>query len=126
MSNAGTLLLNALRLDAAGREKEAIPIYRRAIALGLAQRELHTTLVCLGSSLTTTGQTGQAIRTLQRARRLFPRDPTVILFLALAHAHHGQQRLALRQLGDVLLKTSTDPVLREYRTALQRKYHALR
>ena len=120
------MLKEALRLDAAGREKEAIPVYRRAIALGLAGPELHTALVCLGSSLTTTGQTAQAVRTLQRARRLLPRDPTIILFLALAHARHGQERLAIRQLGDALLKTSTHPVLRVYRKTLQRKFHALR
>ncbi len=126
MPNAAILLKEALRLDGAGREKEAIPIYRRAITLGLAHRELHTAIVCLGSSLTTTGQTAQAIRTLQRARRLFPRDPTVILFLALAHARHGQERLALRQLGDALLKTSTDPLLRDYLKPLKRKFHALR
>ena len=126
MSNAAAMLKEALRLDAEGREAEAIPAYRRAIALGLAGRELHTALVCLGSSLTTTGQTAQAIRTLQRARRLFPRDHTVTLFLALAHARHGQERLAIRQLGDALLKTSAGPRLQDYRKVLQRKYHALR
>jgi tetratricopeptide (TPR) repeat protein len=120
------LLSEALALDAVGRERKAIPLYRRAIARGLENKDLHTALVCLGSSLRTVGQTKAAITTLRKARRLFPRDIVVTLFLALAHYDAGQRDLAIRQLGDALLKESAQPSLAGYRRVLARKYHALR
>src|SRR5262245_57823016 len=125
-TSAVTKLNEALALDAAGREGEAIPLYRRAIALGLKKQDLHTALVCLGSSLRTIGQTRESIRVLQKARLLFPRDVVVTLFLALAHYDAGQQSLVIRQLADALLKESKQPGLEPYRRALARKYHALR
>ena len=81
--SASEILSEALSVDAAGREQEAIPLYRLAISRGLAKKDLHTALVCLGSSLRTVGQSKAAITTLRKARRLFPRDVVVILFLAL-------------------------------------------
>jgi Flp pilus assembly protein TadD len=120
------ILSEALVLDAASRESEAIPLYRMAIARGLAKKDLHTALVCLGSSLRTVGQTRAAIVTLRKARRLFPGDITVIMFQALAHYDAGQRDLAIRQLGNALLNESMQPRLAGYRRVLARKFHALR
>jgi tetratricopeptide (TPR) repeat protein len=125
-TTARQLLQHALSLDRKGHEREAISYYRRAIARGLSGMELHTALVCLGSSLRTVGQTDASIRTLRRSRRLFPRDVTITLFLALANHDAGRYDLALRQLGDALLKESNEPNLQPYRAVLQRKYHGLR
>jgi chloramphenicol O-acetyltransferase type A len=119
-------LREALALDAAGKERLAVPLYRRALTIGLSGENLHTALVCLGSSLRTIGETQAAIRTLQKARRLFPRDAAVILFLALAHCDAGQTHLAIRQLADGLIKESPQPRLAAYRRTLARKYHAVR
>ncbi len=125
-SLATAALTEALSLDAAGREKKAIPMYRLALARGLANDDLHTALIGLGSSLRTVGKTSAAIATLRKARRLFPRDLVVIMFLALAHYDAGQRDLVIRQLGDALLNESTQPRLTRYRRVLARKYHALR
>lgn len=125
-SSALAALTEALSLDAAGCEKQAIPLYRLALARGLANEDLHTALIGLGSSLRTVGKTAAAISTLRKARRLFPRDVVVIMFLALAHYDAGQRDLAIRQLGDALLKESKQPRLAGYRRVLGRKYHALR
>lgn len=125
-AQARSALKEAVAHDAAGRERKAIPLYRRAVAGGLGERDLHAALIGLGSSLRTTGQTRSAIATLRKARRLFPRDVTVMLFLALAHCDAGQRDLAIRQLGDALLKESKQPRLAAYRQTLSRKYHALR
>ena len=124
--SAAALLKKALALDAAGQERQAIPLYRRAIARGLTGDDLHTALVCLGSSLRSIGQLAASVRTLRKARTLFPRDPAVMLFLALSHFDAGQHELALRQLADALLKESTDARLLPYRRVLFRKYHAVR
>jgi cyanophycin synthetase len=125
-TSANGILKEALALDAAGRENEAIPLYRSALAQGLKKGNLHTALVCLGSSLRTVGKTQASIRTLQKARRMFPGDVVVILFLALAHYDAGQSNLAIRQLGNILLNESKQPRLAAYRRALARKFHALR
>jgi cyanophycin synthetase len=126
MPSARAALTEALSLDAAGREKQAIPLYRQALARGLANEDLHAALVGLGSSLRTVGKTSAAITTLRKARRLFPHDLVVIMFLALAHYDAGQRDLVIRQLGDALLKESTQPRLARYRRVLARKYHAVR
>jgi tetratricopeptide (TPR) repeat protein len=125
-SSALAALKEAMSLDAAGREKQAIPLYRLALARGLANEDLHTALIGLGSSLRTVGKTAAAIATLRKARRLFPRDLVVIMFLALAHYDAGQRDLVIRQLGDALLNESKQPRLADYRRVLARKYHALR
>jgi len=125
-TSATTLLQQALTLDANSHEQKAIPLYRRAISLGLSNKDLHTALICLGSSLRTIGQAHAAIRTLQKARKLFPSDPAITLFLALAHYDARQPDLAIRQLADTLLKESKHPSLAPYRPVLKRKYHALR
>ncbi|HUO06713.1 MAG TPA: tetratricopeptide repeat protein [Phycisphaerae bacterium] len=124
--SAKDLLHEALALDAAGKEKLAIPLYRRAITAKLPRPDLHTALIGLGSSLHTVGQPQSAIRTLRKARTLFPHDPAILLFLALAHAAAGQHKLALRQLADAYLKESTHSSLPLYRKTLLRKYHAVR
>jgi tetratricopeptide (TPR) repeat protein len=124
--SASEFLSQALKLDRSGHEQKAIPLYRQAIARGLSTSDLHTALICLGSSLRAVGQIQASIRTLQKARKLFPRDVTVILFLALAHHSAGQHDLALRQLGDALINESKDDKLGEFREVLKRKYHAVR
>jgi predicted Zn-dependent protease len=101
-------------------------LYRLALARGLANKDLHTALIGLGSSLRSVGKTSAAITTLRKARRLFPRDLVVIMFLALAHYDAGQRDLVIRQLGDALLNESTQPRLTGFRRALARKYHSLR
>jgi cyanophycin synthetase len=124
--SAQAALAEALSVDAAGHEKQAIPLYRQALASGLAGDDLHTALVGLGSSLCTVGKTQAAITTLRKARRLFPSDIVVIMFLALAHYDAGQRDLVIRQLGNALVNESTQPRLKRYRRVLARKYHALR
>jgi len=119
-------LKDALSLDAAGHEKQAILLYRLALARGLANEDLHTALIGLGSSLRTAGQTSAAITTLRKARKLFPRDIVVIMFLALAHYDARQRDLVIRQLANALLNESTQPRLAPYRRVLARKFHALR
>ena len=119
-------LEQALALDRQGREREAIPHYRRALAGGLEGDDLHAAMVSLASSLESVGKTQAAIRVLREARRRFPRDVVVILSLALAHYHADQRDLAVRQLANALLNESKDKRLAAYQRVLARKYHAMR
>jgi tetratricopeptide (TPR) repeat protein len=123
---ADILFQQALALDARGHEKDAIPLYRNAIRQGLSRDNFRHALIGLGSSLRAVGQTSAAIRILRQARREFPRDPAIILFLALAHSDAGQHKLVIRQLADLLLNESEHPSLAPYRAVLKRKFHSVR
>ncbi len=119
-------LKGAFAHDRAGRESEAIPLYRKALSSGgLTRAQLRDTLICLGSSYSTVGQSGGALRCLNRARKLFPEDPVIELFLALVLARSESSIRAVRILGAALLRESRHTGLRKYRRVLARKYRGL-
>jgi len=124
--SASLLLARAMAQDSEGKEKETIALYRAAIRGGLKVKSLHAALIRLGAALQATGDLKGSIRVLQRARGYFPRDVAVMLHLALAHWRVGQQELAIRQLGDALLKASKQKSLQPYRKALARSFHSVR
>jgi Tetratrico peptide repeat len=112
--------------DRAGCESAAIPFYRKAISSGgLTHAQLRDALICLGSSYSTVGQSGGAVRCLNRARKLFPEDPVIELFLALVLARSKRSMRAVRILGAALLRESGHAGLRKYRGVLLRKYRGL-
>jgi tetratricopeptide (TPR) repeat protein len=116
----------AFARDRAGRESEAIPFYRKAISSGgLTHAQQRDALICLGSSYSTVGQSGGAVRCLNRARKLFPEDPVIELFLALVLARSKSSMRAVRILGAALIRDSGHANLRKYRTVLIRKYRGL-
>jgi tetratricopeptide (TPR) repeat protein len=122
---ATTWLESALALDRLVREAEAIPFYERALRLGLKGAARRDALVCLASSLREVGRPREAVRHLERARRLFPGDVVVPLFLALGYHDVGQHAKALRLLASICLAESRDSNVLAYRSALTRKYRAL-
>lgn len=81
--------------DFAGREAEAVPRYRRAMALGLPEEALPRVAVQLGSSLRNLGQTEEAVAVLREASERFPGDRAVKAFLALALHSAGRPAEAL-------------------------------
>lgn len=122
---AANFLRSALALDRRGNEGAAIPLYRRAIRLGLQGDSLRDALVCLGSSLRSVGEIAAAKRILLKGRRQFPGDPVVILFLSLVEHDAGSPSLAVRQLASLYLGTTTDRGVAKYRSVLRRKFHGL-
>jgi Flp pilus assembly protein TadD len=124
--NGSALLESAFDLDRRGKEAHAIPLYRQAIRAGLHGESLRDAMVCLGSSLRTVGQLTAARRILLKARKQFPGDPVVVLFLALVEHDAGHIPLALRQVAHLYLSTSTNPDVAKYRAVLGRKFHAAR
>jgi cyanophycin synthetase len=120
------LLNSAFSLDRAGREAEAIPIYRKAIRAGLQGDDLRDAMVCLASSLRSVGKLTEAQRILVAARGRFAGDPVVILFLALVEHDLGHASKAVRQLADLYLSQSSDRRLAKYDRVLRRKFHGAR
>jgi tetratricopeptide (TPR) repeat protein len=118
-------LESAMALDRLGREAEAIPMYERAILLGLEGTQLRDALVCLGSSLRTVGRSPEAVRYLEQARKQFPDDVVVELFLALGYHDLSQVTSALRLAAMACLRESGSRSLAGYQKVLKRKYHSL-
>jgi tetratricopeptide (TPR) repeat protein len=118
-------LESALALDRLSREQEAIPFYERAIRLGLSGSSLRDALICLGSSLRNVGRVREAVRRFQQARKRFPGDLVVELFLALGYHDNQQPTDALRLTALACLRESPDPELAPFRQVLERKFRSL-
>jgi hypothetical protein len=112
-------------LDGFGREAAAIPKYERALRLGLRGTALRNALVCCASSYRNVGKLPKAILMLGRARRHYPQDVVVKMFLALVYHDAGHSARAMRLLGLTCLRELDDKVLSGFRRPLIRKFRAL-
>jgi Flp pilus assembly protein TadD len=115
-------LRSAFVLDRLGREEEAIPLYERALSLGLQGREARDAMVCLASSLRNVGRTEDGLKHLERARRRHRDDVVVELFSAFLMHDIGRTCEAVDVLVRSLLRESTAPDLERYRRVLRRRF----
>lgn len=81
--------------DCQGMEEQAIPLYERAIALGLEGDDLRGCLLGLGSSYRCVEQYSDALRTLQKGLTAFPDAAEFKIFLALSFYNLGEAREAV-------------------------------
>jgi len=105
--------------DVLGREKEALPFYEKAIALGLPTNELSGALLGLGSTLRSLGQLDRSAEVLNSGAAQFPENREFEVFLALTRHAQGRHADAMRLLIDTLCDTTEDPGLTAYQRALR-------
>jgi tetratricopeptide (TPR) repeat protein len=105
--------------DTLGQEKEALPWYEKAVALGLSPNELAGALLGLGSTLRILGQADRSIAVLRSAKAQFPENREFDVFLALALHDAGGHAEALRLLLEALCDTTEDPGITAYQRALR-------
>jgi tetratricopeptide (TPR) repeat protein len=122
---AAVWLESGFALDRLGREQQAIPFYEQALRLGLDGPLLRDALICLGSSLRTAGRARDALRRFQQARRRFPNDVVVELFLALGYHDMRRETDALRLTALACLRESVNSGLAPFRDVLRRKFRSL-
>lgn len=115
----------AMALDRVGREAEAIPLYRRAIHLGLVGVARRDAMVCCASSLRKVGRSTEATRILKSAIRHFPEDVVVKMFLALGYHDAGEDLRALRTVAMAMLGQLDDRILSGFREPLLTKFRSL-
>lgn len=108
----------ASALDAAGREDEAIPVYRQALAWGLDSEMEYRTLVQLGSSLRVIGDSQGAVTVHRQACSRWPERAANRLFLALALLDSDTPGAAVAEALSVALGAEGDEDLDYYRRAL--------
>jgi tetratricopeptide (TPR) repeat protein len=104
--------------DALGLEREAVPFYERAIALGLPDEDLKGALLGLGSTYRSLGQYQKAIETLGKGAALFPEQRSFEVFLAMALYNTGAHAQAMERLLRALAETSADESIQRYKRAI--------
>ena len=70
--------------DRMGLEREAIPLYERAIGRGLSGADLEGAILSLGSSYRAVGDSAKAAAVLRGGVARFPRNRAMRVFLAMA------------------------------------------
>ena len=111
-SNARAVFERAGARDSAGRPDEAVPLYRRALELGLDEEHRPQAVVQLASSVRNLGDIDEALRLIESEHRDHPGAPyrdEVAAFLALALVSAGDARR-----GASVALTALAPHLRRY------------
>ncbi|MGU5739057.1 tetratricopeptide repeat protein [Aeromonas caviae] len=78
--------------DMLGRETEAIPLYQKAVSLGLGEASLRGALLGLGSTYRTTGRHAEALATFDEALSRFPDAVEFKVFRAMTLLQPGAQQ----------------------------------
>ncbi|MGY3945127.1 tetratricopeptide repeat protein [Aeromonas tecta] len=104
--------------DNLGRETQAIPLYQKAIALGLSETSLRGAWLGLGSSYRSTGQYAEALAAFDQAQARFPDANEFKVFRAMTCYNLGQHKEGMESLLTVLAATTADPSLITYRRAM--------
>lgn len=104
--------------DLLGREQQAIPLYQKAIALGLSEDSLRGAWLGLGSSYRTTGHYTEALAAFEQGLARFPHAHEFKVFGAMARYNLGQHKEGMEHLLAVLAETVTDPAIAPYRRAI--------
>ena len=108
----------ACTCDGLGYERDAIPRYERAIALGLGGDDLQMAHVNLGSSHRAIGQYEQAVAVWRAGIGRFPDNRALPVFLAMAQHNLGDHAAAMETLLRHLAETTSDPWIARYRRAI--------
>ena len=104
--------------DMQGREAQAIPLYQKAIALGLSEASLRGAWLGLGSSYRSTGQYAEALAAFEQGLARFPDATEFRVFGAMARYNQGRSKEGMEILLAVLAETTSDPALAPYRRAM--------
>jgi tetratricopeptide (TPR) repeat protein len=105
--------------DVLGREREALPYYEKAVALGLPRSELGGALLGLGSTLRCLGQYERAAEVLRSAKTELPESREFDVFLAMTLHNLGRHAEAMELLLATLADTSKDPGITAYQRAIR-------
>lgn len=117
-NDARLVFEHASALDAAGKEQDAIPLYRDCLAAGLREPQRHRARIQLASSLRVAGQPELAYSLLTELSAERPGSVAVEAFRALAGVDSGHAESAVADLIEVLLHHAGDEDALAYQRAL--------
>ena len=104
--------------DSMGREREAIPLYERAISQGLSGEDLEGAILSLGSSYRAAGDHGKAAMVLREGVARFPMNRAMEVFLAMALHDLREHAEATALLLRIIAATSSDTGIASYKAAI--------
>lgn len=104
--------------DSLGLEAEAVPHYRASIAGDLTDAEARESFLGLGSTLRALGRDQEAAEVFRQGLERFPGYRPLRVFQAMLRYNAGDSREAVADLVRVLLETTGDAGILEYRRAL--------
>jgi cyanophycin synthetase len=107
-------------LDAAGQEREAIEVYRKALAAGLREPHRHRARIQLASSLRVVGAAAESYELLSELAQERPHSVAVAAFRALSAVDCGKADEAVAGLVDILIDHAGDEDTLSYQRALHR------
>ncbi|MES3037642.1 MAG: tetratricopeptide repeat protein [Bdellovibrionota bacterium] len=105
--------------DSLGKEREAVPFYEKALAIGLSSEDRKGALLGLGSTCRCLGQYQKSSDVFSRAIKEFPEDRSFKVFNAITLYNLNQSREAVSQLLIELIETTSDPSIKKYEKALR-------
>lgn len=104
--------------DRMGREREAIPLYERAISLGLSGEDLEGAILSLGSSHRAAGDHEKAAAILRDGVARFPGNRAMVVFLAMALHDLREHAEATAILLRTIAATTSDAGIASYKAAI--------
>lgn len=103
--------------DVLGKEQEAIPLYEKAIELGI-KNEIENVYVGLGSSYRAVGKYEKALEIFNKAEKLFPDNTVIKVFKSITLCNCGNSDLAVSNLIKILLENTNNCDIKKYEKAL--------
>ena len=116
--NAEVWYQSAWLMDTQGREREAVPFYEQAIALGLREDSEKGALLGLGSTYRCLGEYEKAAEVLKRGVEKYPDSREFAVFLAMALYNLQRHQEAMDLLLRVAAETSDNAGVQRYRRAI--------
>lgn len=103
--------------DVFGNEKEAIPLYKKAIDLGI-KSDIENVYLGLGSSYRAIGEYEKALEIFNKAEELFPDNSAIKVFKSITLYNCGNFDLAVSNLIKILLENTNNCDIKSYEKAL--------
>ncbi len=104
--------------DAMGQEAEAVPYYRKAIALGLKDEDLQGAYIGLGSTYRTLGEYKMSQEILKEGLEKFPNNEALKVFYSMTLYNLKEYEKAMDILLTSISKTSSDLSIQHYKRAI--------
>ncbi|UFU00125.1 tetratricopeptide repeat protein [Radiobacillus kanasensis] len=117
-------LYAGMTYDNIGNEKDAIPLYIKALNKGIEnEKELRDCYVCLASSYRIEGELTTSLSYLTEAKERFPTDAVISTFLALTLFDMKEFRKTVKELGNTLLDESNNQELMNFEKPLRQYFN---
>ncbi|HEX2909455.1 MAG TPA: tetratricopeptide repeat protein [Chloroflexia bacterium] len=108
----------AVAHDNLGLERESIPYYLKAFALGLSRPDLERAYLGLGSTYRLLGEYHKAEETLRRGVKEFPENRALQVFLAITLYNTQSYKEAMEIVLNNLLETTSDEKLQYFKRGI--------